>query len=67
MTDQSYHRQNRLHSPPRLLTPQDVAIFLHLTEETVVKMMRRGDLPGFKVGKQWRIHPTHVPGWEVGA
>ena len=39
----------------RLLTPGEVAEILRVSEETVLRMLRAGELRGIKVGRQWRI------------
>lgn len=40
---------------PRILKPIEVAKFLCIHKNTVYKMIKRGDLPAFRVGKSWRI------------
>lgn len=37
------------------MTPEEVADFLRLNRETVYRNLRRGQLPGIKVGSQWRV------------
>jgi excisionase family DNA binding protein len=41
----------------RLLTPREVAAYLRLSDATVVRMLRRGELAGRKIGGRWRIFP----------
>jgi len=38
-----------------LLTPEEAAVLLRLNRETVYRNLRRGVLPGTKLGGQWRI------------
>lgn len=38
-----------------IMTPEEVADFLRLNRETVYRNLRRGQLPGIKVGSQWRV------------
>ena len=38
-----------------LLTVQQVAIRLQVHPETILRWLRRNQLQGLKVGKQWRI------------
>lgn len=38
-----------------VLTVKDVARELHVHEETVKDWLRSGKLPGFKVGRDWRV------------
>ena len=66
MTHKSYHGGSVSSTPP-LLTPSQAAAFLCLRPRTVRDMLRRGDLPGIRLGKQWRIRPEDVPGLEVSS
>lgn len=38
-----------------IMTPEEVADYLRLNRETVYRNLRRGQLPGIKVGSQWRV------------
>lgn len=40
------------------MTPEEVADYLRLNRETVYRNLRRGQLPGIKVGSQWRVSRT---------
>ena len=39
----------------RLLKPYEAAEILNLKENTVKMWLRRGNLPGIKIGRDWRI------------
>ena len=39
----------------KLLTPVDVANRLQVNERTVTQWLRKGNLRGFKIGKEWRV------------
>ena len=41
----------------KMLTPDDIANYLAVTPQTVTNLIREGDLPGIKIGKQWRVDP----------
>jgi len=41
---------------PLFVTIAEVARALRYTESGIIKMMRRGKLPGQKVGSEWRMH-----------
>ncbi|HET6380180.1 MAG TPA: helix-turn-helix domain-containing protein [candidate division Zixibacteria bacterium] len=45
------------------LTPRQVAARLQLNPETVRLMLVRGQLPGTKLGRQWRTHPDDLDEW----
>jgi excisionase family DNA binding protein len=38
-----------------LMTVRETAAFLRVDAQTVRRMIKRGDLPGVRVGGQWRI------------
>lgn len=46
-----------------LLTLKQVAEHLRLSERTVYRLLRKGDLPGRKVGGHWRFRPSEVEYW----
>lgn len=41
---------------PPLLDTETIARLLGLTRAGVVKMLERGDLAGFRLGRLWRVH-----------
>lgn len=43
-----------------MLTVKEVADKLQLSVETVKKMLRNGELPGHKFGRQWRVVPSEL-------
>src|SRR5213596_2805207 len=44
----------------KLLTPEQVAERLQVTERTVYGWLRRGKLPALKLGRLWRIRPEDL-------
>lgn len=38
-----------------LLTPEEAARYLRVNPQTVYRLLRGGNCPGVKVGRQWRI------------
>ena len=41
----------------------DVASLLKVIEKTVYSLVRKGNLPAFKVGGQWRFRQTAIDPW----
>lgn len=41
---------------PPLLDTDTLSRLLGITRAGVVKMLERGDLPGFRLGRFWRVH-----------
>jgi len=54
-----------------MLTIAEVADILRMHRATVYRLVKRGDLPGFKVGDNWRINEdslrTVLAGESTGA
>ena len=46
-----------------VLTLKEIAAFLKIAERTAYAMVQRGDLPGFKVGGQWRFERRDIDAW----
>ena len=45
------------------LTMKEVATLLKIGEKTAYTMAQRGELPGFKVGGQWRFKRADIDRW----
>jgi len=48
------------------LTPKHVAERLQVSERTVLDLLRVGELPGRKVGGQWRVAPAALEAYMRG-
>lgn len=46
-----------------ILTLKEVAALLKVAEKTTYTMAQRGELPGFKVGGQWRFRRADIESW----
>jgi len=44
-------------------TPADVAAYLKIAENTVIRRVENGDLPGEKVGGSWRFDRVEIEHW----
>jgi excisionase family DNA binding protein len=49
--------------PGAKLTAVEVASFLRIHPSTVYRMAKRGELPGFKIGTDWRFSPGDIREW----
>ena len=49
--------------PLKFLTLEETAELLHLSRRTLQRMIHRKELPAFKVGGQWRVHPNQLAKW----
>jgi excisionase family DNA binding protein len=49
-----------------LLRVGELAGLLHVSPGTVYRLVRRGELPGVRVGGQWRFRREDCEGWLDG-
>jgi excisionase family DNA binding protein len=47
----------------RVLTIGEVAEILRVHPTTIYRLVKRGELPGFKVGGNWRINSEALDTW----
>ena len=47
----------------RLLTLTEAAELLQVSTRTLQRMIRRNELPAFKVGGQWRVRESQLTRW----
>jgi len=50
---------------PRVLTVKELSAYLRVHPSTVYKLLRRGELPGFRIGTDWRFNVETIDRWCV--
>lgn len=45
------------------MTVKEVADYLRLDEHTVYRMARKGEIPAYKVARQWRFKKNALEKW----
>jgi excisionase family DNA binding protein len=48
---------------PPVMTVDQVAAYLQVSKRTVYNMVAAGELPGAKVGDQWRFYRPEIDRW----
>ncbi len=48
---------------PDLLNIREVAELLRVGDKTIYTLVQNGELPGFKVGGQWRFKRSDIDTW----
>jgi excisionase family DNA binding protein len=48
-----------------VLTMKEICDLLQLNQSTVYKLVRRGSIPGFRVGSDWRFRRDVIERWMV--
>lgn len=47
----------------QLLTVHELAVYLHLDEATVTRLVSAGKIPSIQVDRQWRFKPAQIDQW----
>jgi excisionase family DNA binding protein len=58
--------ENDLEPMVRLLTLKEAAELLQLSTRTLLRMVKKNELPAFKVGSQWRFRESELTKWIQG-
>jgi excisionase family DNA binding protein len=51
----------------QVLTLTEVAEYLRVHPSTVYRLLKRGQLPAFKMGSDWRFNLTSIDHWRSAA
>jgi len=51
------------YSLPRVLTVKELSAYLRVHPSTIYKLLRRGELPGFRIGTDWRFNAEVIDRW----
>jgi excisionase family DNA binding protein len=51
----------------KTMTPPEVGANLKVSTETAMRLLRAGVLPGFKVGRRWRVDSDALEAWKERA
>ncbi len=46
-----------------IMTLEEVARYLRLSNQTIYKMVQGGEIPGVKIGKEWRFRRSVLDEW----
>jgi excisionase family DNA binding protein len=49
--------------PSTILTVSEVSKYLHVSQVTVYRLLRRNDIPAFRIGKKWRFNLEDLDRW----
>ena len=47
----------------KLMTVEEVADYLRVTDKTIYRLLDRGSIPATKVGRQWRFDTASIDNW----
>jgi len=49
----------------RLVTVKELSNYLRVHPSTIYRLLKRGDLPGFKLGSDWRFNLEAIDRWRI--
>jgi excisionase family DNA binding protein len=50
-------------TPNQILTVEEVAEYLKVHASTIYKLLKRREIPAFRVGADWRFHAVQIEEW----
>jgi len=51
------------YSLPRVMTVKELSEYLRVHPSTVYKLLRRGEVPAFRIGSDWRFNAEAIDRW----
>jgi excisionase family DNA binding protein len=55
-----------MQSTARVLTVNELAEYLRVHRSTIYRLLKKGQLPGFKIGSDWRFNIEAIDQWRLG-
>jgi excisionase family DNA binding protein len=53
-------------NPAKFLTLKELSTYLRVHPSTIYRLLRQGELPGFKLGSDWRFSLEAIDLWRQG-
>jgi excisionase family DNA binding protein len=61
------NRKNQIAGSETVMTLHEVARYLRCHESTVYRLTKRGELPAFRLGAEWRFLRSKIEDWIIHA
>jgi len=52
-------------SGAKVLTVSELSEYLHVHRTTIYRLLKRGQLPGFRIGSDWRFSVEAIDEWRL--
>ncbi len=52
-------------SPTKVMTVNELAEYLRVHRSTIYRLLKKGQLPGFKIGSDWRFNVEVIDEWRL--
>lgn len=54
-----------MHSEAKVITVGELAEYLRVHRSTVYRLLKKGQLPGFRIGSDWRFNVEAIDLWQM--
>jgi excisionase family DNA binding protein len=54
-----------MQSSAKVLTVNELAQYLRVHRSTIYRLLKKGQLPGFKIGSDWRFNVEVIDDWRM--
>lgn len=54
-----------MQSSAKVLTVNELAQYLRVHRSTIYRLLKKGQLPGFKIGSDWRFNVEVIDDWRL--
>jgi excisionase family DNA binding protein len=55
----------KMEAAPKVLTVNELAEYLRVHRSTIYRLLKKGQLPGFKIGSDWRFNVEVIDEWRL--
>ena len=52
-------------STAKVLTVNELSEYLRVHRSTIYRLLKKGQLPGFKIGSDWRVNVEAIDEWRL--
>jgi excisionase family DNA binding protein len=52
-------------APAKVMTVNELAQYLRVHRSTIYRLLKKGQLPGFKIGSDWRFNVEVIDEWRM--
>jgi len=54
-----------MHPEEKIITVGELADYLRVHRSTIYRLLKRGQLPGFRIGSDWRFNLETIDKWRM--
>lgn len=58
-------RRSMMQSEAKVITVGELAVYLHVHRSTLYRLLKKGQLPAFKIGSDWRFNVEAIDRWRM--